>query len=347
MRRLMPALSFLIAACGGGGGPESASPPPPPPPPPSAPASVSKVYALTDPGDSTASLDTLAANAAVDGLAWRSAWSRLEPQNGVYEWSSLDAALDVVRARGKKLTLHVGTGSGGTPAWLASQGVVTYTYVAPNGQSVTDPLPWDPVYLARYARFLDAMAAHLRSRGDVALLNAVSNGVPVSEMSLPGCRNAMLSATIAYSRASYLDAWKSTTNAHASAFAGVPIAISAPVGVICLPDNDGKAFYSELMSYALARGGVYAIFAADLNAEGSARLAQVDAAIAARAPVLFQMIWFSAGDPQNRMRGTLEQAVCRGLAAGGRYFEIYKVDLASDDPGIRAAISRARSAQAC
>lgn len=338
---LCAACCLVLAACSGGGSGGSASPPPPPPPPPppASSPSASSVFALADPGDPRATLDALAADSRVEGIAFRTTWGLLEPQDGAYDWSALDTALEVARNRGKKLTLHVGATGFGLPRWLTGLGVATYSFALRNGQRTTDPVPWDATYLARYGRFVQAMAAHIRSRGDESLLRAVSDGVPVSEMSLPGCRDGRLENGPAYSRAAYLEAWRTSGASHLAAFPSTPIAVSAPVAVICAPDQDGRAFYTELMAPLSER---VVVFAADLNAEGSQRMSQVDASISSRG-VLFQTIWSQSDDPENRMRGTLRDAVCRGLAFGARYFEIYKADLASADAGVRDAIEKARA----
>ena len=123
--------------------------------------------------------------------------------------------------------------------------------------------------------------------------------------------------------------------------------ISAPVAVICMPDNDGKAFYTAVMDHALAKSANTAVFAADLNALGSARLTQVDTSIANRAAIAFQMIWSSTGDTQNRMQGSLRDAVCKGIGSGARYFEIYKIDISNSNSDIQDAIQRARAGQPC
>ena len=101
------------------------------------------------------------------------------------------------------------------------------------------------------------------------------------------------------------------------------------------------------MNHALTKSAKSTVFAADLNALGSARLVQVDASINTRAAIAFQMIWSSTNDSQNRMRGTLRDAVCHGLASGARYVEIYKADISSTDTAIQDAIQRARAGQPC
>lgn len=330
-----------LVSCGGSARTDSDTSRTPPP------TSASRVYALMDVGDPTSTLDAFAARTTVDGLALRTAWRVLEPQNGVYDWTSLDAAFDVVRARGKRLTLHVGVSAFGLPAWLTGLGVATYTYSTPRGTTVTEPIPWDTIFLTRYSQFVAALAAHIQARAYSDLLYAVSDGAPIAEMSIVGCRDGALSGGILYRRDDYLNAWKTTIDAHAAAFVNSQLFISAPVAVICMPDNDGKAFYTAVMNYALAKSAHTTAFAADLNALGSARLTQVDTSIANRAAVAFQTIWSSTGDVQNRMQGTLMDAVCRGIGNGARYFEIYKVDITSSDAAIQAAIQRARSGQPC
>lgn len=338
----------VLAGCGGGSG-GSVLPASNPAPVLAQPLPVTmagKVFALTDVGDPKALLDDLASRPAVDGLAFRSAWRVLEPQDGVYDWSALDAAMDIVRTRGKRLTLHVGVSSIGIPAWLPAAGAATYTYTTPMG-TVTDLVPWDATFAARYTRFVSALSVHVQARGDAGLLHAVSDGAPVGEMSLPGCQGGSLSNGTAYSRASYLAAWKNTVDAHVAAFPSVALFISAPVGVICKPDNDGQTFHAEVMNHALGKSPLATVFAADLNALGSVRLAQVDAAILSRASTAVQTIWSSTNDAQNRMQGTLRDAVCQGLAGGARYFEIYKSDITSADVAIQGAIQLARAGRPC
>lgn len=354
LRCLALCLALLASACGGGSGETLQAPvqpastvQPAPPVEPALPVQSTRVFALMDVGDSTSMLDDFAARATVDGLAFRTSWKVLEPQDGLYDWTALDAAFDTVRARGKQLTLHVGASSIGLPRWLAALGVAMYTYSTPMGGAVTEPLPWDATFLSRYTRLVAALGAHIQARGDTSLLYAVSDGVPVAEMSIVGCQNGVLSGGVAYSRADYMNAWKTTVDAHAAAFPGLPLFISTPIGVICMPDSDGKAFYTELMNHALSRNAKATAFAADLNAAGSTRLAQVDAAIGTRAALAFQMIWSSSNDSQDRMRGTLKDAVCHGIVSGARYFEIYKADLASADAAMQDAIQRARAGQPC
>lgn len=299
-----------------------------------------------DPGASTANLQTYAALRSVDGLAYRVLWSSLEPSAGSYDWTALDAAFAIVRQQGKKITIHVGPSAVGLPGWLGSQGMVSYTYTGPQGLR-TDPVPWDDVYLSRYREFVAALGAHVQATGNMDLIESVSDPVPVPEMTIVGCQNGQLTGGIAYSRSQYLAAWQTTISAYASAFPGIRLFVSAPVGFICLNDgNEGQAFYADVMRYASSLTGDAAVFAADLTALGSQRMQQAGS-ISGPAAIGLQTIWSYTNDPNDRMQGTLTDAVCRGWTLGARYFEIYQSDLSSADASVQAAIGIARTGQGC
>ena len=181
--RLAWALSAAAAlsACGGGGGSPAMAPAADTLP------SSGKVFALMDPGESGLSMNRYAAMASVDGLAFRSLWRALESRKGVYDWSALDAAMDAVRAQNKRLTVHVAVAGQAAPAWLSTDGAAYYSAQSPLGV-VTGPVPWDSVYLRNVATFVAALSAHIRARGDMSLVLLVSDGAPISEMTLVGCQ---------------------------------------------------------------------------------------------------------------------------------------------------------------
>ncbi|QKG72209.1 beta-galactosidase [Erythrobacter mangrovi] len=300
---------------------------------------------MADPGDTGTVIGGYLARPEVDGVAWRAAWSLVEPGDGTYDWSRLDAALSAAAAANKLVTIHIGVSGGAWPAWLTTAGAQTYSGTSILGGTITDPVPWDNVFLARYDRLVQQLASHISARGQTGIVRAVSVGAPVSEMSLVACDTGMLGSgesSVVYSRSNYLSAWKSAADATLAAFPGTPVAISAPVSQICRPDNDGSAFYTDLMTQVPNA----VIFAADLNALGSQRYAQVADPLRNRA-LLFQTIWSKTGDTTDRMAGTLSSAVCTGREAGSRYFEIYKADLDSSDSAIQTAISQARGTAAC
>lgn len=341
-RRGLPAIaiviaSALVAACGGGASLTA---------PPAVPAG--QVYALLDPGENAASAARFAAMASVDGLAFRALWSRLEPRPGSYDWTSLDTIADLARSHGKRLTVHVAPD---TPSWLPGLGAQTYSGTSPLGP-ISGLVPWDATYLERIGSFMAALAAHMRTRGDASLLAVVSVAAPVAEMSLPACQRGTLGTSIAYDRAKYLGAWRTSIEAHHQAFAAgdfaqVRLVVSAPVREICRPDGDGSAFYTEVMDEAARLTPRAGVFMADLNALGSQRLAQVSDSVRTRAALHFQTIWSYSDDPSRRFEGPLLDAVCASWRSGARYIEIYKADLLNTDAAVQAAIASARNGAGC
>ena len=204
------------------------------------------------------------------------------------------------------------------------------------------------MYLSQYAQFVAALGSHIQASGNMDVLEAVSDAAPVAGMTIVGCQNNGLAGGIAYSRSQYLDAWKTTVSAHANAFPGISLFVSAPIAFICLNDgNDGQAFYTEVMNHALSKTSTAAVFVADLNALGSQRMQQVKSSISAQAAIGMQTIWSYTDDPTNRMQGSLSDAVCRGWNLGARYVEIYKADLDNADAGVQAAIGQGRSGAGC
>lgn len=331
----------MLVGCGSGEDAGAAAPLPPPPS-----SGSGQVFALLDPGESATSMSQFAQLSTVDGLAFRARWRDMEPVQGSYDWSQLDAAISAATGQNKRYTVHVGASGGAWPAWLTGAGAQTYSFTFA-AATVIDPVPWDAVYLAKFGSFVDALATHIRDRGALAALRAVSVGVPIAEMSVVGCRNGLLGGALVYDRSQYLSAWRSTVAKFAAAFPDNTVLVSAPVSVICMPDNDGGQFLTDVLSPVPGGAAHLAVFAADLNALGSARMAQVPVSLRTQFPMHFQTIWSANPDPQNRMQGTLREAVCQGLALGGRYFEIYKSDLLDTSAAAQAAVSQARSGMVC
>jgi hypothetical protein len=338
------ALIVIGSACGSGGGDSSNTTGATTT---SVPLATGEVFALADPGDSAATFQTYLNKSSVSGLAYRATWSQMETADGTYAWTSLDNALNAAQASNKKITVHVGVSGGAWPAWLTAAGAQTYSGTTPFG-AITDPVPWDAVFIAQYTAFVQALAQHIQHNNQMSYVRSISVGAPVAEMSLVACNNGVLGNTnaVTYTRTNYLNAWTSTASAVAAAFPQTKIFVSAPVATICRPDTDGLQFYSDLMAPLSLQYSNLSIFAADLNAAGSQRLVQAGS-LTQSLPIGLQTIWSATNDPSNRMAGTLSSAVCAGRTAGARYFEIYKSDLDSADPALQKAIQQALGAVAC
>jgi len=312
-------------------------------------ASAAKAFALMDPQDPASLYATMLSDSRVDGVAIRLDWSSLEPSgDDAYAWGRLDDALAEVKRAGKYATLHITASSyGAPPPWVYSAGAAAYSFTAPNGRSKTDPVPWDATFLRLWGDFVTDLAAHLNAAGSIDRIEYVSVTVPVPEMSLVSCRDGKLTSSISYSRAAYLDAWKTAVTVTSNAFARTRKLLPVPVGVICLPDNDGPRFFGDVLSFAQSKASDFAMFATDLNALGSQRLDGLGAQ-ASKAPVATQFISSATADPSNRMQGSLRTAICKGLSTyHAQYFEVYKDDVRSSDNTVRDGIAAIHDSGRC
>ncbi len=108
-------------------------------------------------------------NPNIEGFRYKTGWAKIQPTDGdTYNWSSIDAAIAVAAAHGKKLCISIAAGFS-TPSWVYTTAPVVYEYhmteIDPNtGLSVGDqPLPWDTAYQDKWAKFLAAFAARYES----------------------------------------------------------------------------------------------------------------------------------------------------------------------------------------
>lgn len=302
-----------------------------------------QAFVLTNGGN--AQLGALLDAPGIDGAALQEAWAFTEPVNGTYNFSRINNAFALAEARGKKISLHL-LASPREPTWLAQLGAQYYQTAS--GQRI---VPWDSVYLSRYAEFLQALAQHLQTQGYADSLFDVSVVVPVGEMNLVDCRNGTLGTALPYNRAAYLQAWKTAIDNLHAAFPLVNKFLSPEhAGLVCWPTVDNLLF-SSIMDYAIAtHGSTFWMFAADLNADGSARTSD-NLSYVAQTSLGYQTIWSATNDPNFRMGGTyptnLKTAVCFGLSNGARYFEIYADDVLNPDVDIQGGIAAVHNPSAC
>lgn len=331
------ALLACATVLAGGAGAAATTPKP-------APADL---FALVRPDD--ARISRLLASPRIDGISLQLGWGEVEVADGTYRWQALDNTIDAASTARKRVTLHI-LPLPQPPQWLEQAGARMYDAPDRSGRPQRLPVPWDPIYLARFSSFVRQVAHHLTATGRSKLVAAVSVAAPVPEMSLYPCDRGSLVPGIAYDRSAYLAAWEQMIGAYAAAFPSARKFISAPVEWICRPDSDQR-FYRQIIGYARARyGKAFWMFATDLTANGSSRLKPYRDLVGP-VSLAYQTIWSATGDPTHRLEGTyprnLEQAVCRGLADGARYFELYPADLLSSNPNLQAAARAVHTPALC
>lgn len=107
----------------------------------------------------------------VDGARYSFNWAELEPQEGQYRWDLIGKMLSEWAARGKRVIIAVKTAQKGgegetahsaTPEWVYAAGAEKIAFEAKRGpaegETIVYPVYWDPIYLAKYERFIRALA---------------------------------------------------------------------------------------------------------------------------------------------------------------------------------------------
>jgi hypothetical protein len=123
-------------------------------------------------------------NPNISGAVVRFRWNDLEPSPGNFNWSFVDGEIAKAVTYNKKISLQ----PLGKPNWLDSLGAQHYYFIekssfSPNfGQIVSDVIPWDSIYVARYKILLQNLSNKYSNNPIVAYINAIggnfSRGLP-------------------------------------------------------------------------------------------------------------------------------------------------------------------------
>ena len=89
-------------------------------------------------------------NPNIDGYRYRTGWAKIQPDSAaVFKWESIDAAIAIAAAHGKKMCISI-SGGLSTPGWVYTTAPLVYKYVMlekdeETGLSIgNQPLPWTP-----------------------------------------------------------------------------------------------------------------------------------------------------------------------------------------------------------
>lgn len=103
-------------------------------------------------------------NPNIDGYRYKVGWGKIQPDNAAtFNWESIDSAIAIAAANGKKLCISV-SGGLSVPGWIYTTAPVVYKYTMletdpETGLSIgSQPLPWDTAYNDKWRTFLAAFA---------------------------------------------------------------------------------------------------------------------------------------------------------------------------------------------
>jgi hypothetical protein len=311
----------------GGDAPPAQADDPPPDAPGSEALSINGVYALGVEDCSPSVIESYVANPDVDGLSLRAGWSEVESVEGSFDWSVFGPALAQAESHGKKVMLRVLAGVN-APDWLYAAGAAQFTFVDDNpnhetyGQPVTMPVPWDPIFLAKWLDFVAAFGAEYAGNPNVTLV-AVTGPAAGGEMHLGDKGNADAWHALGYTNGLMIETWELTIDAFVAAFPQqhLSVAMSNPV----LFDNPAEIRAAVAAYCAQAGDGIQGNWLAAKTPPDNDLYQQV-ASMSAVVPVGFQMLCSAA---QERFGGTLATAIDLALQANASFLEIYRGDIAA------------------
>jgi hypothetical protein len=136
-------------------------------------------------GSKLAPEDTLDDFPGLSTIYLRLAWSFIEPEEGRFRWSIVDAPMQKWVAKGKRVALRFSCSETSyeyaTPRWVEQAGAKGYRFVPGKGVDPSGKL-WepdfdDPVFLAKLDNFLRAAAARYDGDPNVAFIDVASFGV--------------------------------------------------------------------------------------------------------------------------------------------------------------------------
>jgi hypothetical protein len=143
-------------------------------------------------------------------------WAELEPEEGQYDWSALDAALAGGAANGQTIVPRILTNADlfgqATPNWFFNTpGAQSYyPSLEAQTQQMRAPVPWDPVFKRKFGAFLAALGERYNGNPGIEFFQTNAGGGLYGEIVLtgsdmyPGGTNADIQKkTIRY----WLDRW--------------------------------------------------------------------------------------------------------------------------------------------
>src|ERR1700720_207639 len=137
--------------------------------------------ALSATHQAVTSAGTAISNANCDGVRWKVRWSDIEATPDTYTWQYLDDAVALAAANNKKCGISIDAGTD-CPAWLyaAPYSAQSYTLqdtVVSGSTGTTIPIPGDPVFMARWQKFVTDFGARYDSNPAVSyvIIGGVGN----------------------------------------------------------------------------------------------------------------------------------------------------------------------------
>ena len=259
-------------------------------------------------------------NPSLDGMRIRPDWSEIQPSSSTFQWSTIDAVLNLGTLHGKTIGMSVAAGIP-TPQWVYDAGATRYQLQ--DGSGLSMPIPWDATFQTKWFAFVRAMGQ--RYDANPALGYIVISGLgQYVETGLAKTSADVAALTALGGTTAWVGAAKQIIASYAEAFPTTPFFITAATPFY---NEDGESALQQVIDWGVATyPGRFGIMNASLNAD-STTVYYPNLAVYTyhtTQPVGFQLL--CAEEDHGRLGGTLSQALTQGVLLGGKFIEIYQQD---------------------
>lgn len=304
--------------------------------------------------------ETVLTNPNIDGIAIRVGWSGVEPSDGVFNWSGVDALIAQVTPYSKKVSINIAAGWK-APAWVYSEGAQGFNFVWDKSWGpgycgiVTIPVPWDPVFMAKWEDLVAAFGVKYGSNRAVTHVKLTGINSETGDTLLPS--NAATSPinggqcksyndtrdwrAIGYTRIRVENAWAEIADAFNAAFPEREFAGMFAFGGFPPIDNIGNPIPRNTVDHTVSLN----LISQGVQLYGAGRFAAQSDGLSATyiyAGVSNAAASIDTGYQMVGVMGSgLLAAVVNAANAGAKFLEIYETDLTN--PQLQATIAYAHS----
>ena len=140
--------------------------------------------------DAAAFRRALEGNPYLTGVLLAAQWNEIEPEEGRYDFSTLDRCVEIVRKAGKQYKFKVMTGMY-SPEYIYKTGAIRFNTIVANpnrsnyGEPASIPVPWDPVFQRHFSRLIKAFGEHYASDSHCVAATLTCANYMSAEMHLP------------------------------------------------------------------------------------------------------------------------------------------------------------------
>jgi hypothetical protein len=310
------------------------------------------VFCLLPEGQGTDGDPSVYSNPDVDGVSVRQGWGDLEPSEGVFDWSFLDALIARAAAARKPVLMRVVTGGGdialggSCPSWVMdavaaeplpdSQKFYTFN---DDGRSVTIAVFWDPVWLEKKIAMIRAVGARYSNNPAVKIVGASFANASSEDWSVPHTPSEVTAWFAAgYTSEKMLEAGRQIIDATMEAWPNQFVTLAVAANGPTLDPNPSYVASNAVLSARAVWSGRLIVQKNSLgtfipSAPGTGTPWEL--LWNSRPDVAGQMVYWCYGDTTYRVNNgiptdpstALIDSVDKGAAYEMKYIEIYRTDI--------------------